>query len=129
MSVGVSETREAVAAQRERDFVRFHEFERNYEASLRLDEETDLSERLFMPMESTFLYERREGKLYSEFGDQLEQVFTTGYLNLLPYAEARPDLAFEIHRRYQDIMEIREAEQLQPGETMVVFSPIPDDVR
>ncbi|HYG83300.1 MAG TPA: hypothetical protein VD907_00280 [Verrucomicrobiae bacterium] len=123
------DVREKVAAQKERDFVRFHEFEARHEASLRLDEETDLSERLFIPMENTFHYELKDDKLYSEFGDQLEEIFIRGYVDLREYATTRPDLTFEINRRYQDILEVRQAETLQPGETMVVFSPIPDDVR
>ncbi len=96
---------------------------------LRRDEVTDASERLNMPMENTFEYQLRDGKLYSDFGTDLDRVIKNGYEVIREAAKARPDVAFEEERRWLDMEELNHVKTLQPGENLIVFLPIPDAVR
>lgn len=108
--------------------------EAQYEAYVRFEEITDQSERLARPMENGFIYQRdHEGKLSLEIEgrrEYLEKVFREGYEHAQEMA--RYDLAnwgFERERRGIELEELQEIQQLQDGETMIVFSPIPDAAR
>jgi len=113
-----------VAAQQAADFER-------YEQRQLLDELTDQSERLSRPMENGFVYEfGPDEKLYSEYGEQLEEVFATGLEAARLAAEKDPhNWTFEHERRVIELDEIREVQALQDGQKLIVFSPLPDRVR
>lgn len=119
--------RERVAAHKEAAYDR----QRQYEASLLLDELTDQSERLARPMENGFVYTfGADGKLYSEYGDQLEKVFTDGLDMARAMALRDPDnWAFELTRRTIELEEIQAVQVLADGEKLITFSPVPDLVR
>jgi hypothetical protein len=126
-----AEKREAIAGSRERDHLKYLEYEKTKEAMEdRRSEITDMTERLTMPMETTFEFELRDDdKLYSEFDTPLDDVVYDGYEDIKQKAEHRPDLAFEVERCRLDTEEIEEVKTLEPGGILVTFLPIPDDVR
>jgi hypothetical protein len=122
-----SQKRKVISQSNEQDHLNYLEYELAMEA--RRDEVTDMTERLTMPMETTFDFELRKGKLYSEFGTPLDDVVYGGYEDIKQKAKHRLDLAFEVVRRRLDAEEIEEVKTLEPGEKLVTFLPIPDDVR
>lgn len=99
------------------------------EAELRRDEKTGAAERLSLPMEHTFLYEKRDGELFSEFGLSLDEVVHGGLEDIKRMVAFYPDWAGEVSRRECDVEELAAISSLRPGEKQITFLPIPDDVR
>ncbi len=102
-------------------------------ASIELDEKTDASERLMLPVESSFdYYVDEHGHVYSEFGDRLVDVCEQGLEAAREVARFRQDIDFEVKRRELELEEAYFAERLARGELdgniFIVTSTIPDAV-
>ncbi len=90
---------------------------------------TGAAERLSLPMEHTFVYQRRNGKLFSEFGLSIDDVIQGGLDDIKAMVQFHSDWESEVQRRQLDAEELEEIKTLLPGEKLVTFLPIPDDVR
>lgn len=92
------------------------------------DEITDAAERLSLPMQHSFDYVLKNGRLYSEFGLSMDEVVQGGLDDSRLKAMFDTDWKEETLRREFQVAELKEAKTLRIGEKLIVFSPIPDDV-
>lgn len=127
--IGVKEQQGTTWQQSEQERHQRYEYEQSW-----MDEVTDQTERLAAHMENNFTYQRDlEGRLYAEFDGKptyLETVFQEGLEEGEHMARQDPlNWGFEAERRRIERDELREIQNLQGGEKMIVFSPLPDAVR
>lgn len=92
------------------------------------DEITDAAERLSLPMQHSFDYVLKNGRLYSEFGLSMEEVVQGGLDDSRLKAMFDDDWKEETVRREFQVAELKAAKTLRVGEKLVILSPIPDDV-
>lgn len=106
-TVTANDTRAAIAANREKDYVAFEVFEHD---RWRRDEITDQSERLAAPMANGFDYELRPEGLTTDLGERILPVVEEGYKIARHQAEFDPRWQFEVNRR---AIELEEQQQIE----------------
>ncbi len=120
--------RVTIESRRERDYKAWHEFE---DARRLRNELTNASERLTLPMMNviTLNIDTENGELYSEHGEQIDQLLLRGIAEIeaiLPYCT---DYKFELERRVIERNNMQHLKLLAHHDILVEFSPIPDAVR